>query len=70
MTWLECGNLPLIGSGPVVAGRTGNNGHFVGTLVEVLGMGASVVLSNASTKTRCGTKKATHNSVCIHTLVG
>ena len=34
-------NITLIGSGPVVTGRMGNNGHFMGTPSEVWGAGTS-----------------------------
>ena len=47
--------LTLIGSGPIVAGLIGNDGHFVGTVVEVW-MRARLVPRNTSTKTGSRTK--------------
>ena len=49
-TGLVYGNLTLIDSGSVVAGRTGNGGYFVGTLFEVLAW-TCLVPRNTSTET-------------------
>ena len=46
--------LTLIGSKPVVFGRTGNYGHFVGTIFEVW-VRVRLVPRNTLAKTGCGT---------------
>ena len=54
-TKLAYGNLTLIGSGPIVAGRTGNDEYLVGMLFEVWAR-MRLVPQNMSTKTGSETK--------------